>query len=68
MDNGEKTVNTYNTFEPTQEPDCALREKMMFFNPFQVSIIEGAALLIREDEQNKKEDKDLGSVVILSSN
>lgn len=54
-------MNTYVTYiNPLQEPDEREREKMMFFNPFQVPVIEGVP--------KTSKDADLSTVVILSDN
>lgn len=54
-------MNKYKNYEnPTHEPDEHKREGMTFNKPFQTSVLEGAA----KDTQ----ERDLDSVVILSSN
>ncbi|HSX20110.1 MAG TPA: hypothetical protein VLG38_03180 [Gammaproteobacteria bacterium] len=58
-------MNKYNPYlNPAHEPDENERAKMMFFNPFQASVLEGAPF--NKEDQDK--DKDIGKIVILSSN
>lgn len=48
--------------DPIYEPDESKREKMMFFNPFNANVIEGASA------PSAEKDQDLSTTVILSSN
>lgn len=70
-------MNKYKLYiNPIQEPDEDARAKMMFFNPFHVGVIEGAPSFAPEKDKDTElnhdkmpnNDKDIGSVVILSSN